>query len=43
MSASKLRFYAQKDDFANFKKGLPSTLREKDAKELMLAVQQGME
>lgn len=43
MSASKLRAYAQDDDFTNFKKGLPSTFREKDAKELMAAVQQGME
>jgi len=43
MSASKMREYAKNDDFKNFKRGLPSTLREAEAKQLMDAVQAGME
>lgn len=42
MSASKMREFAMKDDFKNFKKGLPSTMREKDMQALMRAVQEGM-
>lgn len=43
MSASKLRGYAQAGDYKNFRKGLPSTFRESDAKELYEAVIQGMQ
>jgi hypothetical protein len=43
MSASKMREFAMKDDFNNFKKGLPSTMREKDMRALMKAVQEGMQ
>jgi hypothetical protein len=42
MSASKMREYAAKQDFTNFKKGLPSTLSKADAQELMELVYQGM-
>ena len=43
MSASKMREFAKNDDFKNFRKGLPSTMSDKDAKSLMKAVQSGME
>ena len=43
MSASKLRAFAAADDYKNFRKGLPSTFREADAKALYEAVIQGME
>lgn len=43
MSATKMREFAKNDDFTNFKKGLPSTMREKDAQELFQAVREGME
>ena len=43
MSASKLRGYAQAGDYKNFRKGLPSTFRESDAKALYEAVIQGMQ
>ena len=43
MSASKLRGYAQARDYKNFRKGLPSTFREPDAKALYEAVIQGMQ
>lgn len=42
MSASKMREYAAKDDFKNFRKGVPRTLKDAEAQELMLEVQQGM-
>lgn len=42
MSASKLRGYAQAGDYKNFRKGLPSTFSEADAKALYQAVIQGM-
>jgi Family of unknown function (DUF6267) len=43
ISASKMRAFAMNNDFVNFKKGLPKTASEKDAKDLMRAVQEGME
>jgi len=43
MSASKMREFAKNDDFTNFKKGLPITMRDADAKQLMEAVKAGME
>jgi len=42
MSASKLRAFAAAEDYKNFKKGLPSTFREADAKALYEAVIEGM-
>lgn len=43
MSASKLRGFAAAGDYKNFRKGLPSTFRESDAKALYNAVIQGMQ
>lgn len=43
MSASKMREFAKNNDYKNFKRGLPSTMRDVDAKQLMAAVQAGME
>lgn len=43
MSASKLRAFAAAGDYKNFRKGLPSTFREADAKALYNAVIAGME
>ena len=43
MSASKLRGFAAAGDYKNFRKGLPSTFRESDAKALYNAVIAGME
>lgn len=43
MSASKMRDFAMKNDFKNFKKGLPGTMRDVDARALFNAVIQGME
>lgn len=43
MSASKMRDFAMKNDFKNFKKGLPSTMRDVDARALFNAVIEGME
>lgn len=42
MSASKLRALASKGDFDQFKKGLPTTLREIDARRLMNDVREGL-
>jgi len=42
MSASKMRAAAQKGDFQLFKKGLPATVREIDAKRLMNDVREGL-
>ena len=42
MSASKMRSVASKGDFTQFKKGLPSTLRDIDARRLMNDVREGM-
>lgn len=42
MSASKMRAFAQKGDFQQFKKGLPTTVREIDAKRLMNDVREGL-
>ena len=42
MSASKMRASASEGDYQSFKKGLPSTLRDIDAKRLMNDVRQGM-
>jgi nicotinic acid mononucleotide adenylyltransferase len=42
MSASKLRGYAQAEDYKNFRKGLPSTFSEADSKALYQAVIEGM-
>lgn len=42
MSASKMRAVALKGDFASFKSGLPSTMREIDARRLMNDVRTGM-
>lgn len=42
MSASKMRALATKGDIQAFKRGLPSTVREIDAKRLMNDVRQGM-
>lgn len=42
MSASKMRGFASKGDFTQFKRGLPSSMREIDARRLMNDVRQGM-
>lgn len=42
MSASKMRSLASKGDFAGFRKGLPSNMRDIDARRLMNDVRQGM-
>lgn len=42
MSASKMRALASKGDIAQFKRGLPGTVREIDAKRLMNDVREGM-
>jgi len=42
MSASKMRALAVKGDFAEFKKGLPSTVRDIDGKRLMNDIREGM-
>ena len=42
MSASKMRALATSNDFVNFKKGLPHTMRDIDGKRLMNDVRQGM-
>lgn len=42
MSASKMRALATKGDFAGFRKGLPSSMREIDARRLMNDVRDGM-
>ena len=42
MSASKMRAVASKGDYSQFKKGLPSTMREIDGRRLMNDVRQGM-
>jgi len=42
MSASKMRSLAVKGDFDQFKRGLPSTLRDIDARRLMNDVREGM-
>jgi len=42
MSASKMRAVASKGDYSQFKKGLPSAMREIDGRRLMNDVRQGM-
>lgn len=42
MSASKMRAVATKGDYSQFKKGLPSTMRDIDGRRLMNDVRQGM-
>lgn len=42
MSASKMRGFASKGDYSQFKKGLPSSMREIDGRRLMNDVRQGM-
>lgn len=42
MSASKMRALAAKGDFVDFRKGLPSNLRDIDARRLMNDVREGM-
>ena len=42
MSASKMRALASKGDYAEFKKGLPSSIRDIDGRRLMNDVRQGM-
>lgn len=42
MSGTKMRSLASKGDFAGFKKGLPSSIREIDARRLMNDIRQGM-
>lgn len=42
MSGSKMRKFAADEDFANFKKGVPSKLSDADAEELYNAVRKGM-
>jgi nicotinic acid mononucleotide adenylyltransferase len=42
MSASKMRALASKGDYAQFKKGLPSSMRDMDGRRLMNDVRQGM-
>lgn len=42
ISASKMREFALRDDYVNFKKGLPSTVSSGDAKALLAAVKEGM-
>ena len=42
MSASKMRGFAQKDDFSSFRKGVPSKLSDADAEALYTAVRKGM-
>jgi nicotinic acid mononucleotide adenylyltransferase len=42
MSASKMRALAAKGDFAQFRKGVPSTVRDIDARRLMNDVREGM-
>jgi uncharacterized protein YkvS len=42
MSASKMRTLASKGDLAQFKRGLPGTVREIDARRLMNDVREGM-
>ena len=42
MSASKMRALATKGDYAEFKKGLPSTVRDIDGKRLMNDIREGM-
>jgi hypothetical protein len=42
MSGSKLRSIASKGDFAEFKRGLPTTIRDIDARRLMNDVREGM-
>ena len=43
MSASKMREYAKNNDYTNFKKGIPNTLRATDVQLLMAAIQAEME
>jgi len=43
MSASKMREYAKNNDYTNFKKGIPNTLRAADVQLLMAAIQAEME
>lgn len=42
MSASKMRALASKGDYSQFKRGLPSTVREIDGKRLMNDIREGM-
>ena len=42
MSASKMRGFASKGDYSQFKKGLPSSMRDIDGRRLMNDVRQGM-
>jgi hypothetical protein len=42
MSGSKMRGFAEKDDFESFKQGVPSKLSDSDAKALFDAVKRGM-
>ena len=42
MSGTKMRAYATKGDFEKFKKGLPTTMREIDARRLMNDIRMGM-
>jgi hypothetical protein len=42
MSASKMREHAKKNDFVQFSQGLPSTLSNKDSREIFNAVRKGM-
>lgn len=42
MSASKMRDLAKKNDFVQFSQGLPSTLSNKDSREIFNAVRKGM-
>lgn len=42
MSASKMRVAASKNDFASFRKGVPSSLDDSDAKKMMDTVRKGM-
>jgi nicotinic acid mononucleotide adenylyltransferase/chloramphenicol 3-O-phosphotransferase len=42
MSASKMREAAHKNDFKSFRQGVPASLNDREAKELMLRVRRGM-
>lgn len=42
MSASKMREHAKNNDYSSFKSGLPSTTKEKDAKDIFKKVRKGM-
>lgn len=42
MSASKMRAFADENDFVNFRKGVPRTLKDAEARQLMEDVKRGM-